>query len=139
MTTWMIDLLDRVGQRVLPTAPSPQDLRFRKVEGDTLGEALDRAQMEANAIKKLRSIHNGDSVIMSDTELDWLIDQDVYPTYVVSIPNPNRCGLLDAFLVASKSHPTMKAYAAKVMAEYEAQPAIRQHRQQQGKALAAAA
>jgi hypothetical protein len=129
MTFWMVDLLDRVGHRVLPGAPSPQDMRFRKVQGSTLAEAMTRARMEVTSLNKLNSIHNGEAIVMSDEELDWLIDQDVYPASVVSIPNPQRVGILDAYLVAQKSHPCMKAYADKVRADYESMPEIRQYRQ----------
>lgn len=139
MTTWIVDLQARVGQRVQPSTPMPQDPRLRKVEGATLRDAIDRAQMESAAITKLQVIQTGDAAIMSDVELDWLIDQDVYPTNAVSIPNPTRCGLLDAYLVASKNHPAVKAYTQKVLDQYEAQPAIREYRRQQNLALARAA
>lgn len=46
MTYWMIDVRDRVGQRVAPTCPSPQDWRFRKVEADTFVHALRIARTE---------------------------------------------------------------------------------------------
>lgn len=133
MTTWIVDLQDKVGQRVLPSAETPTELnlRFRKVNGETLREALDHAQWEVIALKKLQSIQSGNSVLMSDKELDWLIDQGVYPTSVVSIANPQRCGILDAFLVANKDHAAIKAYRDKVTAAYEAQPEIRRWRKQQ--------
>lgn len=49
----------------------------------------------------------GEKLVMSGAELDWLIDNELYPEDVVSIPNPGQVGVLDAYLVAHKEHPVM--------------------------------
>lgn len=56
---------------------------------------------------KIAEINAGLAVIMSDAELDWLIDNDKHPQDVVSIRNPNQIGTLDSYLVAKSSHPMM--------------------------------
>lgn len=71
--------------------------------------------MNSNTVlKKLADIKADLSAIMSDAELDWLIDNDLHPSDVVSIRNPHQVGLLDAYLVAKKSHPVMQAEQQKV-------------------------
>jgi hypothetical protein len=79
-------------------------------------------------LQKIGHIAQGQSAVMSDQELDWLIDNDLYPLHVVSIPNPERCGLLDAYLVAHKTHPACLAYAKRVTEAYEARPEILAYR-----------
>jgi hypothetical protein len=64
--------------------------------------------------KKLEDVKAGGAVVMSDAELDWLIDNDLHPTDMVSIRNPNQLGTLDAYLVAMKDHPVMRAERAKL-------------------------
>ena len=51
MTTWIIDVRDKVGQRVQPFADVPSDAyRFRKVVADTFTEALKMDQAEVFAL-----------------------------------------------------------------------------------------
>jgi len=113
MTTWMVDLADKVGQRVLPDAFwNPADRRFRKVEADFLTDALHLAASQVVALDKMRNVVAGETAIMSNQELDWLIDWDMHPGDVASMPNPARLGLRDTCLVARAGHPTMRAYRA---------------------------
>lgn len=112
MTTWIVDVLDKVGQRVLPSAESPQDRRFRKVRAETFSEALWKARNEVRTLGKLDSILAGQEVVMSDKELDWLIDHDLHPVDVVSMHNPGRVGILDAYLVGKVTCPTIRAFRA---------------------------
>jgi hypothetical protein len=51
----------------------------------------------------------GRTAVMSSAELDWLIDNDMHPTDVVSIPNPDRVGTLDVYLVGKSTCPPMQA------------------------------
>lgn len=51
MTTWIIDVRDKVGQRVQPYADVPkEDRRFRKIVAYTFIEALTKAQAEVAAL-----------------------------------------------------------------------------------------
>ena len=51
MTTWIVDVRDKVGQRVQPFADVPPDgFRFRKVVADTFTKALKLAQAEVFAL-----------------------------------------------------------------------------------------
>jgi hypothetical protein len=61
------------------------------------------------ARSKIAEVIAGSAAVMSDAELDWLIDNELYPNNVVSIRNPNQVGTLDPYLVATTSHPVMKA------------------------------
>lgn len=107
----MLDLVEQVGQRVMPTAPwEPTDPRFRKVNADSLREAIDVARHHGIALAKLSRVQAGDAVVMSSCELDWWIEWGVHPTDVASIPNPQQCGVLDEYLVAKASHPTIRDY-----------------------------
>lgn len=65
------------------------------------------------AQQKMNEVVSGLAVVMSDAELDWLIDNDKHPSDVVSIRNPNQVGTLDTYLVAKVSHPVMLAERAK--------------------------
>lgn len=58
---------------------------------------------------KLAQIKAGSAVVMSEAELDWLIDNDMHPADMVSIRNPNQVGTLDTNLVAMARHPVMLA------------------------------
>ncbi|RQR65403.1 hypothetical protein DIE18_02830 [Burkholderia sp. Bp9125] len=58
---------------------------------------------------KFAQVKAGSAVVMSDAELDWLIDNDMHPADMVSIRNPNQMGTLDTYLVAMTSHPVMLA------------------------------
>lgn len=69
---------------------------------------------EQVALTKIANVMSGATAVMSDAELDWLIDQERYPAEVVSIHNPKRVGLLDVYLVAHKAHPVMQAERAKL-------------------------
>ncbi|KVP98205.1 hypothetical protein WJ96_06430 [Burkholderia ubonensis] len=60
-------------------------------------------------LAKHAEVTAGSAVVMSDAELDWLIDNDLHPSDVVSIRNPHQMGTLDTYLVAKKSHPVMQA------------------------------
>lgn len=58
-------------------------------------------------IEKLARILNGEKVVCSDKELDEFIKADMNNDVsvlndVVSVPNPNRVGILDAYLVYKK-------------------------------------
>jgi hypothetical protein len=107
----MVDLIDQVGQRVLRTAPwDPADPRFRKVDADGLRDALDLGRQQQIALAKLERVQAGETAVMSDRELDWWIEWELHPTDVASIPNPQRCGLLDIYIVAKSSHPTIRNY-----------------------------
>lgn len=47
MAWWMIDLNDRVGQRVLADVPAQHcDTRFRKVQAESLRQALTRGRLQ---------------------------------------------------------------------------------------------
>lgn len=61
------------------------------------------------ALAKMREVEAGRAVVMSDAELEWLIDNELLPLDVVSIPNPQQVGILDARMVAKKTHPLMRA------------------------------
>ncbi|WP_434715733.1 hypothetical protein [Paraburkholderia sp. A3RO-2L] len=70
--------------------------------------------MNTNIVrKKFEEVNAGAAVVMSDKELDWAIDNDVHPTDVVSIRNPNQIGTRDQYLVAKNSHPVMLVERAK--------------------------
>jgi hypothetical protein len=113
MTTWMVDLVEKAGQRVIPDATwNPADRRFRKVEASFLSDALHLAARQVVAIEKTARVVAGETAIMGDQELDWLIDWDMHPGDVVSVPNPQRLGVLDAYLVGKCDHPTMRTYRA---------------------------
>lgn len=62
---------------------------------------------------KHAEILKGIAVVMSNAELDWLIDHDMHPADVVSIRNPNQVGTLDAYLVGKVTCPAIKAERAK--------------------------
>lgn len=56
MTTWIIDVRDKVGQRVQPYADVPkEDRRFRKIVAYTFIEALTKAQAQAEVAALLAS------------------------------------------------------------------------------------
>jgi hypothetical protein len=133
MPAWIIDTQERTGQLVLtgdhPAPIGKENLRFRQVTAETVHHAIDKACFQRIALLKLQAIKEGKDAIMSDKELDWLIDEDLYPMNVVSIPNPLRMGVLDAYLVAGKAHPSVTAYADKVKAEYESRPEIQAYRE----------
>lgn len=61
------------------------------------------------ALNKISQVLAGEAVIMTDAELDWLVDNGKHPNNVVSIPNPERVGILDKYLVGLQSHPAMRA------------------------------
>lgn len=56
---------------------------------------------------KIDQINRGELVVMSDIELDWMIDKNLDPDDIVSMPNPHQVGTLDAYLVGKKSTPLM--------------------------------
>lgn len=60
-------------------------------------------------IAKLAEMTADTAVIMSDADLDWLIDNGLHPADMVSIPNPQRVGVLDAYLVGYATCPVMRA------------------------------
>lgn len=60
-------------------------------------------------LAKIAEVNAGLAVIMSDAELEWLIDNEKHPDNVVSIRNPHQVGTLDTYLVAQTSHPVMRA------------------------------
>lgn len=114
MPTWLIDVQEKCGQRVLPTGDSnPVDRRFRKVTASTFGEAMIGAQAEVRNLAKLDQVLAGVAVIMSGQDLDWLIDTGLLPTDVASAPNPSQVGVLDAYLVGKISNPSIHALRAK--------------------------
>lgn len=130
MPTWIVDTRDKVAQQVIPTADNdPSDPRFRKVHADTLREAFEQATFESVALKKMARILAGSEEVMSTKEYDFLIDVGAMPTNVASIPNPQRMGLLDAWLVALSTSPSIVAARQKVQDEYEARPEIKAYRQ----------
>ena len=120
MATWIIDVLEKSGRKNIEgmKRPDVKDLRHRLITAETFGEAFDRAKREVTALNKLASIRSGQEDIMSDRELDWLIEQDLYPLDMVSIPNPMRCGILDAYLVGRKSSPSIQAYSERVLSTH---------------------
>lgn len=65
-----------------------------------------------STLEKLAQVKAGHTAIMSNAELDWLIEQDQHPLDMVSLPNPAQLGLLDAYMVALKSHPVVQAARA---------------------------
>ncbi|WP_157639775.1 hypothetical protein [Burkholderia ubonensis] len=70
--------------------------------------------MNTNVVRsKFAEVTAGAAVVMSDAELDWLIDNDMHPADMVSIRNPHQVGTLDTYLVAMKNHPVMLAERAK--------------------------
>lgn len=71
------------------------------VKTDTTLQAQKRARILA-----------GETQIMSDAELDaWI--SDGMPDDVVSINNPRRCGLLDAYVVGLVTNPLIAKYRSK--------------------------
>lgn len=117
MATWIIDVQEKSGLKTTVGTKSPdvRDLRYRLVSAETFTVAFDQAKREVSALGKLGSIQAGKEVIMSDRELDWLIDQELYPLNIVSIPNPLRCGILDAYLVGKRDCPSIQAYSKRVL------------------------
>lgn len=137
MPTWIVDTRDKVAQQVIPTADGdPLDPRFRKVHAETLHQAIEQATFESVALKKMARILAGSEEVMSTKEYDWLIDVDAMPTNVASIANPQRMGLLDAWLVALSTSPSMVAFRKKANDEYEARPEIKAYRQRRQQAHA---
>lgn len=63
---------------------------------------------------KYAQVRAGMAVVMSDAEIDWLIDNDEYAADVVSIRNPHQLGTLDVYLVGKVDHPVMRAERAKM-------------------------
>ncbi len=122
MTTWIIDVDAREGQRVLPgyEVQNRLDQRFRKVTADHFSEAYDKAVFESRTLRKLAGLLAGQEHLMSDKELNWLIDQDLYPLNVVSVHNVHRCGILDAYVVGKTTCPTIRA--ARVKAGLDPEP-----------------
>ncbi|HEY9659444.1 MAG TPA: hypothetical protein V6C65_13385, partial [Allocoleopsis sp.] len=57
MSYWMVDLRDRVAQRVTEDAdtPEPND-RFFKVEADSVQEAIDKAEKARTVYNKLNDL-----------------------------------------------------------------------------------
>lgn len=70
---------------------------------------LSISNLDAMLEQKLNAIESGAEVIMSDLELDRLIELDALPDNVVSMVNPNQLGFLDAYLVGHVSAPTIAA------------------------------
>jgi len=110
MTAWIIDVQERTGREVVPTEQCSQDRRFRKVFAFYFSDALSKAEREVQILGNLDKILAGQEVIMSDADLDWLVDHDLYPDQVVSVPNPNRCGILDAYIVGMISCHTIHQF-----------------------------
>lgn len=69
-----------------------------------------RAEGEVQALNQLDNLLEGKEQVMSEERLDWLIEQGLLPDDVVSIPNPNQCGILDKYLVGKTSCPTIASY-----------------------------
>lgn len=126
MTTWIIDALTKEGQRVLPSyePPDPLDHRFRKVVADSFTAACEQAVFESIALQKIQRVASGETAVCSDRELDWLIEVGAHPTDVVSIPNPNRLGTKDIYLVAKSTHKVIQDARTKQWAAYTAQPEV---------------
>lgn len=65
---------------------------------------VDYAQAKIKAVgdrDKRQRVLAGERVVMSDEQLDrW--EADSMPTHVVSLPNPDRVGILDRWLVFAK-------------------------------------
>ena len=62
-----------------------------------------------NMTDKVEKLVNGEAVVMTNAELDFL-DENLESFSYVSIPNPQRLGILDAWLVAGLDHPIMLEY-----------------------------
>lgn len=60
-------------------------------------------------LAKMTRVIQGEVVVMSDAELEWLIDSELLPLDVVSLPNPQQVGTLDTRIVAKRTHPQMLA------------------------------
>lgn len=112
MKTWFVDTLKQLAQECQTEEDHYQDRRFRVVFAQTEAEALENAQLAISALNKLDRIRAGEEVVMSDAELDCLIDLGEHPTNVVSIPNPRRVGILDAYVVGVISCPTIRKFRA---------------------------
>ena len=69
---------------------------------------------ESVMLEKMNHVMAGNTVVMSNAQLDWLIDNDKHPADVVSIKNPQQVGILDAYVVAKSNHPVILAERAKV-------------------------
>ena len=60
MTTWIIDLRDKVGQRVVPDADiPPESQRFRKVVANTFALGLLKAQAEVESLPPMPDVSSG--------------------------------------------------------------------------------
>lgn len=114
MPSWMIDTRDKTAQQVLPSyepMADQTDVRFRFVTAQSLQLAIEQAQFESVALKKIQRIIQGDSAVMSDRELDWLTLRDLLPTNVAQAINPNGLGILDRYFVARSDHPKILGMA----------------------------
>lgn len=118
MKDWIINVLTKTGCEVAQntTLPEPVSTVVRNVQAPNLQDAIDKAVFQSIAIQKLQRAENGSEEIMSDRELDWLIDNDLYPLDMLSIPNPRRLGILDAYLVGQKTAPAIAAFRAEKLA-----------------------
>lgn len=58
--------------------------------------------------EKLTMIRSGEEVVMSDDELNQLIEFDLLDNDVVSMPNPKQVGIRDAYLVGNLSCPAIR-------------------------------
>lgn len=108
MPSWMIDTQDKTAQQVLPSyepMADQTDVRFRFVSAQSLQLAIEQAQFESVALKKIQRVIQGGSALMSDRELDWLTLLELLPTNVAQAINPDGLGILDRYLVGRRDHP----------------------------------
>lgn len=68
---------------------------------------------------KAASLRRGEAVVMSDAEYDAMIDRSLYDLDMVSIPNPQRVGFLDALLCGRKNAKKMRHALREFLAQQE--------------------
>lgn len=111
MPYFIVDVLDRVGQRVTADAQQtdPSDMRFVRVHADGFSAALAQASFVVSCRRAAKAIAQGQPVVLSDKQIDYLIDHGMWEDAWVSAHNPGQVGVLDAYVCATVSHPRMAA------------------------------
>lgn len=70
-------------------------------------------------LRKAATLRRGQTVVLSDAEYDQMVDRELYDLDVVSIPNPERVGILDAYLCGRRSAKKMQNALRKNLALQE--------------------
>lgn len=70
-------------------------------------------------LRKAASLRRGEAVVMSDAEYDTMIDRNLYDVDMVSMPNPQRVGILDALLCGRKGAKKLRHAVREFRAQQE--------------------